>query len=41
MIGALIITCRPIAISIWICVTSLVVRVISEAVENDLISCSP
>ena len=41
MMGALIITCRPMAITIWIWVMSLVVRVIRLAAENFLTSPLP
>ena len=38
MIGDLIIICRPIATSIWICVMSFVVRLIRLGTENCCIS---
>ena len=41
MIGALTIIIRPMVMNIWICVMSLVERVISDAVENRLISAGP
>ena len=39
--GALIKTCRPMAISIWIWVTSLVVLTVRLGTEKPFISCFP
>ena len=41
MIGDLTIIMRPMVMNIWICVMSLVERVMSDAVENLLISAGP
>ena len=41
IIGDLTMSCRPMVMNIWICVMSLVERVISDAVENRLISAGP
>ena len=41
MIGDLTIIIRPMVMNIWICVMSLVDLVMSDAVENRLISAGP
>ena len=41
MIGDLTMSCRPMVMNIWICVMSLVERVMRLAVENLLISAGP